>query len=658
MRLKSLQIKKFKCIRDSSPFSIDPKVTCLVGKNESGKTAILQALVKLNSTDEALANFNEIDDFPRHELITYREQGADRAEKALVTEWELSPGDVADMVQVLGPSADGIKSISLTKSYANKIGYSLVDIDEGPIVEHLIASHDLEDVERLRLTSARTVADLRRCLEELRDPEPSEKQKALLAFIKSSFDSAEVKRTVFNRLIKRLPKIAYFSEYIRMPGQLSIQDLKKRQNANQENEGDKVFLALLEMINRSVQELEDIHQHEPLKAELEAASNRITRDIFRYWTQNRHLKVQFLFEQGMSGDPAPFNTGWILRTRIENTRHGASTIFNQRSAGFVWFFSFLVWFSQIRRRHGDNIIILLDEPGLSLHATAQADLLRYIEEQLAPMFQVIYTTHSPFMIDPGNLLRARTVEDVFLESREGEPEVADPDVGTKVGDNVLSTDRDTIFPLRACLGYEITQTLFIGEHSVLVEGPSEILYFTWFRRRLAELGRTALDLRWTITPCGGIDKIPAFLSLFAGGRLHIAVVTDLAVGQKKKVETLRRSKLLRDGHVLTMDTYADQPEADIEDIIGRANYVDLVRLAYNLPAERSLPTIRPSNAPIRVVKEVEEFFGTLPPEIDGFDHYRPAEFLIQLGPSFTLPELEPAMRRFEDLFRDLNAMLP
>jgi predicted ATP-dependent endonuclease of OLD family len=53
MKLVSAQIKKFRSITDTQPFSIDPKVTCLVGKNESGKTAILHALEKLNSLEKS-----------------------------------------------------------------------------------------------------------------------------------------------------------------------------------------------------------------------------------------------------------------------------------------------------------------------------------------------------------------------------------------------------------------------------------------------------------------------------------------------------------------------------------------------------------------------------------------------------------------------------
>ena len=166
----------------------------------------------------------------------------------------------------------------------------------------------------------------------------------------------------------------------------------------------------------------------------------------------------------------------------------------------------MVWFSEVQREHGDNLVVLLDEPGLSLHGKAQYDLLRYMREELMPKYQVIYTTHSPFMIEASNLLSCRTVEDVFTKNEEI--------LGTKVGDNVLSTDGDTLFPLQAALGYDITQSMFIGEHCLLVEGPSDLLYLQWASTELISRGRKGLDKRWTVTPCGGIAKIYSFMSLW------------------------------------------------------------------------------------------------------------------------------------------------
>ena len=54
MKLLSATIENFKCIEDSTEFSLD-QVTCLVGKNEAGKTALLEALYKLNPVESEMA---------------------------------------------------------------------------------------------------------------------------------------------------------------------------------------------------------------------------------------------------------------------------------------------------------------------------------------------------------------------------------------------------------------------------------------------------------------------------------------------------------------------------------------------------------------------------------------------------------------------------
>ena len=105
---------------------------------------------------------------------------------------------------------------------------------------------------------------------------------------------------------------------------------------------------------------------------------------------------------------------------------------------------------------------------------------------------------------------------------------------------MLSTDADTIFPLRAVLGYDLTQSLFIGEHTLLVEGPSDLLYLTWASNELRSKKRTGLNPRWTITPTGGIDKIGSFVALFGGNKLHVAVLPDYHAGDKAKVTTSSR----------------------------------------------------------------------------------------------------------------------
>jgi hypothetical protein len=449
-----------------------------------------------------------------------------------------------------------------------------------------------------------------------------------------------------------LPKFLYYSNYDRLPGQVSLNQLADdRANNNLEREpGNKVFIALLSMVGTTPEAIGSITQFEPLVAKLEGVQNRLTARIFKYWTQNKHLEVNFRFDEGAAGDPPPFNAGRVFRTRIKNNRHGMTIRLDERSAGFIWFFSFLVWFSEVTRQYGDNLVVLLDEPGLSLHARAQADLLRFIKEELLAKYQVMYSTHSPFMIDSGELLSCRTVEDATGANDEV--------LGTKVGDDVLSTDVDTLFPLQAALGYDITQTLFVGEHCLLVEGPSDLLYLQWFSNRLQEQKRTFLDHRWTVTPCGGITKVAGFMSLFGGSRLHVAVLTDFAHGDKKKVRDLRESDLLQDGHVLTADMFAGgAEEADTEDIIGREMYLAVVNATYDLKGKKALPAERPTESPERVTAEVQAHFMSLGATDPEYDHFAPAHYLMSSVTS-DLPGLADACDRFEKLFQAINALMP
>jgi predicted ATP-dependent endonuclease of OLD family len=347
-----------------------------------------------------------------------------------------------------------------------------------------------------------------------------------------------------------------------------------------------------------------------------------------------------------------------MRTRILNTLHDMTVPFDDRSAGFVWFFSFLVLFSQVKKEHG-NVIILLDEPGLNLHAKAQADLLRFINEELKPHHQVIYTTHSPFMVPTDDLGNVRTVEDVVRYGEDGQ--VAEV-LGTKVGSEVLSTDRDTLFPLQGALGYEITQSLFIGKHTLVVEGPSDILYLKLASTELGRRDRTKLDARWTVCPSGGVDKVAAFLSLFGGNKLHVAVLVDYAQGQKNKVDALRKSELLKDGHVFTTTEFCKQAEADIEDFFGVELYCELVNQCYALKGKDQ---VTPANIKAAqesspsVVKRMEAVLR-LRANLPEFDHYQPASWLLEnpLWLTGTDPERAAALDRFESLFKKLNALLP
>lgn len=644
MFLRSVRIKNYKCIEDTGVFRLD-KVTCLVGKNESGKSAILEALYKLNPVVADEGDFDDVIEYPRRRWSLYREKRETDPDIVLETVWELDDSDQEILTEKFGNKALSTKEVTITKGYDNTLNWE-ISYNEGNILKCVLENSGLykEEVDALKEIS--TIEELIAYLEGKSNR--SERENLFLENLIKTFPKKTVFSGVKNILQNRLPKFVYFPNYERMRGRVALHDLVNRKNQNKLDLSDRIFLALLDLAGTSIDEINKIGTLEHLYAELEAVSNRITETIFHYWSQNRHLVVEFRLDQGRPEDPPPFNQGFIFQTRIRNSRHRVTVNFEERSTGFIWFFSFLVWFSQLQKYYGKNLLLLLDEPGLSLHGRAQQDLLRYFREQLAPYYQVIYTTHSPFMIDPEALLSVRIVEDVVTSSGEV--------LGTKVREDVFATESETVFPLQAALGYDITQTLFVGKNVLLVEGPSDFLYLKWFSSELQHQNREGLDRRWVITPSGGIDKIASFVALFGGNEINIAVITDFHSGLKGKIKSL--TELYRLIGVFTVNSYLGQAEADIEDLLGREFYFALVNRCYNLSDEYTLnPKKEPKN--LRVVKEVEEHFRTLPPDFPEFDHYTPAAYLVENGKDLRneLPGLNCALDRFEQLFKDLNKLL-
>lgn len=643
MKLESVRIENFKCIDDSEEFSLN-QVTCFVGKNEAGKSAILQAIYKLNGDIPENSDFELARDYPRRYLSKYKERHETSPDNVLKTNWSLEEGDIAEINKHFGPDILINEKITITKGYSNETIWD-IQVDEQRLISNLKKMADISPKELSELKVFTQVGEIISQLEAY--DMPSEGQSRLLNTFYKHFTDADPVEAVIEILDERLPTFLYFSEFHRMAGVVSLLDLNQRIKSNNLEMEHMIFIALLALAGRKPEDIDSIERFEELHAELEGVQNRLTDEIFEYWSQNKYLEVTFHYDHARTGDPAPFNTGFIFRTRINNTRHRASIDFSQRSAGFTWFFSFLVWFSQMKIHYGENLFILLDDPGLSLHARAQADLLRYINEKLKPDYQVLYTTHSPFMIDPDNLINVKTVEDILT--------VDDEILGTKVGDRVLATDRDTLFPLQAALGYDISQTLFIGKNNLLVEGPSDFLYLKWFSQKLHEMGKVSLDSRWVIVPCGGINKIGSFMRLFSGSELNIAVLIDYSHGTKSEVQRLRDAEFLKAVQIFSAEMYTDSTDADIEDIIGRHLYITLINECYSLDDSNKIPYKTPADAPVRLLEEVENHFRSLPIE---FGHFKPALYLTGTPTIFDeIPNpLNAALNRFETLFKDLNEL--
>lgn len=652
MRLSKVHVQNYRSVEDSGEFAISD-VTCLVGKNEAGKTAVLNALHQLRPYGEEEKAYDKVIDYPRRFRADYK-QRHDGAE-ALVcsSEWVLTAPEIAALTAAFGEGAYTGGTVTISKYYEDAAPHWLLPIDDRKALANKIAAHRLDELEAEPLKVASSTAAAAKILSEL--PSPSDKQTALLAELKT-YPSNSVLHRARDILNKTTPKFKLFSHFDRMAGEVQVDKIVKDRDNNRLSRPDAIFLQFLEYAGTDLADISDANRYEELKSECEAASNRLTDQIFEYWSQNTALEVEVDVSPGRPGDEPPFNTGTVIRARVKNTNHRASVPFSERSAGFIWFFSFLVEFTQIKNEDG-NVIILLDEPGLTLHGKAQRDLLRYIYEQLSPHHQVIFTTHSPFLIPSDDLAAVRVVEDVVKRLPTGRMEVS----GTKVRSDALATDRDTLFPLQGALGYDIAQSLFIGEHTLLVEGPSDILYLKGASHALRKLGRTSLDPRWVICPSGGIDKLQPFVSLFGGNGLHIAALSDFGPNDRRKIEQLLASNILQSGHFFTTSDFVDQDHSDVEDFFGVDGYLEIVNSTYGKELKPKLTatnfsTVEPKSD--RVVKMVEGVFR-LKPDWPDFDHFTPSSWFFEHASeaSDLLSRNTEAADRFEKLFAALNELL-
>jgi predicted ATP-dependent endonuclease of OLD family len=640
MRLTRVTISNYRCINDSEPVEIGD-VTCLVGKNESGKTAFLEALRKLNPTDGS-AQFNDVMDYPAKGFARYKRIRVKEPAEVVNAVFTLDDDEAAQIEQDFGTGLLRSREITVTKGYDNKTYYGM-SLDEAAAVRHLTAGLQLPEEQGQQVRQLTTISDLVDTLNEVAEPHSS--VTALLSEIATWHESNLRKKVLDDHLAGWLPRFFYFDDYSILKGKVSIPELKRRRDANQLDDPDRTAIALLAMVGATLEDFEDQSNYERLKRELEAAANSITDEVFEFWSQNNQLAVTLDIAAAEPTAPAPLNEGPILHIRIHNQRHRATVPFDERSRGFVWFFSFLAYFSQLQDGTDDReVALLLDEPGLNLHATAQGDLLRFIDERLAPDHQVIYTTHSPFMIQPDRLNRVRTVQDVDNE-------------GTKISAEVFRTDAETVFPLQAALGYELAQTLFVGPDNLLVEGPSDILYIQLLNQALAGRGKPTLNDRWVKVPVGGADKLSTFVSLLGSNRLNVAVLMDISGNSIQRIRNLQANDKLG-ANALVQISEVTANEADIEDLFEPSFYLKLVNGAYRKQLGRRKLTLSalPKGSP-RIVRRLEQHFKDKAINGGKFNHYLPAAYFLSKQGTLLQDLDDVTLDRAEKLFARINGLI-
>lgn len=635
MKLKDVRIEKYKCVENTQEFVVEDDVTVLVGMNESGKTSLLEAIAKTNyfQKDEKF-KFNTTHDYPRKE-----KKDMDKTCEvpiAIACTYSLDKDDKSQIEKALGREVFNQESVVVTTGYDNKNSWSVSPVNRERFIEFKTKETGIQSKTLTeKLLPIQSIEELDTLISEYSD----EDKKAGLLKLKPFYENSNgwdcpIREYIVRKILKpALPKFLYYDEYYTLPSRISIENLQQEDLKLDEL---KTAKALFELADINVDEIVNTDEFENFVAELEATEAIITEELFKYWTTNTNLDIVFKIDKRIETDPQNNKriAEHILDIRVKNTRTRVSLPLRNRSKGFNWFFSFLVWFKKVQEDQNSKYIILLDEPGLNLHASAQADLLRFIND-LSDQYQIIYTTHSPFMVSSDKLERVRTI----YEGKNG----------AEVSETIQQKDPSTLFPLQAALGYDIAQNLFINKKNLLVEGPSDLIYLTMMSSILEDSGKEALKEDIIIVPIGGLDKVASFISLLRGQKLDLVCLLDSFTDQKgkRRLDDLTKMKIIKERDILFFDqfSYLEGDIADLEDIFDKTEYLKFFNAAFH--EHDDIATVPDQKKPI--LKQINLIINK-----SGFNHYRPANFANSQG----LKEKDfsdETLERFEIIFKEVNS---
>ncbi|MDN5547122.1 MAG: AAA family ATPase, partial [Rhodococcus sp. (in: high G+C Gram-positive bacteria)] len=544
--------------------------------------------------------------------------------------------DLRALRDALGEGVVTQVAVTVGRRYNGKC-WLRVPVDEARFLRNVLVGHPEADP---LLESHMTVASLKEALtpntalaadqadDVEEDPDgnaiaDAESLERITSLVGDADDLGVIARGI---VLQQMPKFFRFASYQNLEGRVDVSTLRTTKDEQPGASSKQTARALLRLADTDIDSVTD-SEFESRTAELEAVSSDLSREMAEYWSTNPELRIKVEIEpetvQTSNGQTAVVRH---LNFRVEDRKHDFTNNFSLRSSGYQWFFSFLAAFSEIEDR--DDVVILLDEPALTLHAKAQRDFLRFINIRLAPVGQVLYTTHSPFMVE--QIERVRVVED------HGD------DVGSVTTSDALEVGEDSAFPLQAALGYDLSQNLFIGERNLLVEGPSDLAYLDVISRCLRDQGKEGLDERWRILPAGGASNVPAFVSLL-GQKVSVTVLLDSGTEGGGKVEAAIKANKIGGKRVVFVGSVLEQKHSDIEDLFTVGDYLGL----YNQAFGKKYKVVDLPDHPDRILLRLEALGGK-------FDHWRPAEVLLR-DPSKVEKLSQTTLGNFASLAKAINS---
>ena len=582
MHLRSFRARNFRSINDSGEIQVS-RITALLGRNESGKSNLLKALHSLNPV-EGFQALSPIKDFPRDRKL----EECNDATPVVESSWTLSKLEQQQLGKLF-PRAAQVSTVRVGRCYGDKRWVTFDDLPPLEIddkwlkskVRKLLAALDTaaEECEEPHSEAIKTAAsNFDSAIAQTDDLQEwasntqaviAALEKALITASKELPEAIDDSVTEMDTLAKQIagdekahaagrnwvvgqmPKFIYLDDYPELEGHQNLATYNQRQQQNNPTDEDRYFAKLCKVAGMDPKTLQNLVNDPETRNQLvNRASAVVTKEIRRLWS-DRSLKVRFNLD------------GNFMDTLISDPTsvYDVEVNLNERSRGFQWFFAFYITFSA--DTDGDvaeDAILLLDEPGLYLHAKSQSDLLAHFRDDFGN--QILYSTHSPFMVPTGQLDSIRTVN---IGEKSGTTVTNDP-----------SGDSRTLFPIQAALGYSLAQSLFVGPNNLVVEGITDYWMLSSISEYLSDQGKTGLSSEVTMTPAGGAQKVSYMVALLSSEELNVVVLLDEEKDSKITREDLIKSKLINERNIVFVtEAFNEDPpgEADIEDLLDPKIYL-------------------------------------------------------------------------------------
>lgn len=635
MKLEKCRVQNYRCIIDSGWVELDDMMA-VVGRNESGKTSFLRALWRLNPHQNVRYDIN------REWPVEHRQE--ESLDKVVVQAVFSFSEEERTEISEIHESARNIEKVRIGRNYSGEYSYKFTP--ENPKTEHNvewlisllrsnfdpITSANIDKTpESLSQKYASVFATLASKVQnknsdfilkhlvavknELKadaDNAQTEEDRNMIASLMSAIDevTAEIKRAprqhVINYVHEHMPTFIYMDDYRIFAGSAKLDEVLKHQEEKSLKPEEETTIIIMELAGLDLaQEVQKGSKGNPRqrKLDMDDASHTLTKSIADRWSQRK-------YEVELHADSQHF------MTFIKDSKSRGAVSLEDCSKGFQWFFSFDMHFMHGTGGAFSNAILLLDEPGLHLHAAAQKDLLKRMKAY-AQESQLIYTTHLPFMIDPAHLNNIVVAEEI-----DGE--------GTKIHANWATADKDARFTLQAALGLSWSQSLFVGNYNLVVEGVDDFWFLTTFSALLEEAGKTGLDPDLVVTPAGGASKVAYVGTILHGQDLHVAVMLDSDSAGEQAFEQLVHQWILDEKLVVMVGGTIGVNPCALEDLFNERYYISKVEEVYSDKLFGEPIKLNPNTAERKtLVQRIEYAFKEKQNQLGKFNKGRVAKQILK-----------------------------